>query len=216
MRAPMLILIALSACADKAAPVRVEPADGTDSADLFGPDLEAEVDEELPGPRPDVPLGATPSGGLWVFDAAGSPVGLLVRRGSDDTTAGRAIYDFVTVYHPEADLFFEVTMSDGVVRLPPNTFFAGFSCDTPVGIGVGACTECRAAHALGFLHGGRWWRLRAGAELEVMGPGSVMKGGLATECVAHGTSNAKLFPVDAATGRTPPTSFSPPLRFAVR
>lgn len=220
MRALLLLFITVSACADKAQPVRVDPADladlpdNGDLEDLFGPDLDPE--EVTDTARPDVPLGATPSGGLWVFDAAGTPVGLLVRRGSDDATAGRAIYDFVTVYHPESDLFFEITMTDGAVRLPPNTFFAGFSCDTPVGIGVGACTECRAAHSLGFLHGGRWWRLRDGAAFQTMGPGSVMKGGLATECVAHGTANAKLFPVDAVSGTTPPTSFSAPLRFAVR
>lgn len=222
MRAPFLTLLTLTlaACADKAAPIRVDPADLSDLGDLGDlteadtPDLPTPPDQD--GPPRDVPLGATPTGGLWVFAADGVPVGLLVRRGSDDVTSGRAIYDFVTVYHPDSDLFFEITMSDGQVRLPPNTYFAGFGCDTPVGLGVGACTECRAAHSLGFLHGGRWWRLRAGASFSVMGPGSVMKGGLATECVAHGTANAKLFPVDPATGTTPPTSFSAPLRFAVR
>lgn len=223
MRAPLLtllplLLFLLAACADKAAPIKVEPSDSGDLAETDTPDLTTPSDQtsDQDTPPRDVPLGATPTGGLWVFDANGTPVGLLVRRGSDDVTSGRAIYDFVTVYHPDSDLFFEVTMSDGQVRLPPNTYFSGFGCDTPVGLGVGACTECRAAHSLGFLHGGRWWRLRAGASFAVMGPGSVMKGGLATECVAHGTANAKLFPVDPATGTTPPTSFAAPLRFALR
>lgn len=211
MRA-LLLMFTLAACADKADPIRVDPAD---LGDLAEADTPTDQTSDPDTPR-DAPLGATPTGGLWVFDDGGVPVGLLVRRGSDDVTSGRAIYDFVTVYHPDSDLFFEVTMSDGKVRLPPNTYFAGFGCDTPVGLGVGACTECRAAHSLGFLYGGRWWRLRAGATFAVMGPGSVMKGGLATECVAHGTANAKLFPVDPATGKTPPTSFAPPLRFAVR
>lgn len=218
----VLTLLVLAACGDRAEPAIVPPHDAP--AEASDPDADAPTPPttdaaptaDLPRPPTDAAPGTSTPSGLWVEDAAGVPVGLLVRRGSDDAIAARAIYDFVTVYHPASDLFFEVTMSDGVVRLPPNTFFSGFGCDTPVGIGVGSCTECRAAWSLGFLHGGRWWRLRGGALFETMGPGSVMKGGLSTDCVAHGTSNAKLFRVDPATGTTPPLTFAPPLRFVAR
>ena len=59
----------------------------------------------------------------------GQALGVLVRRGSDDNIANRAIYDLVTVFHPGSGLFFEVTMSDGVARYPATTFFAGYDCD---------------------------------------------------------------------------------------
>jgi len=219
MRMTLFATLLLTACSDKAEPALVYPHDGADTP--VAPS-DSVVDSTLP---PDAAPDSTPSdlrpgtdspSGLWVEDAAGVPVGLLVRRGSDDSVASRAIYDFVTVYHPASDLFFEVTMSDAIVRLPPNTFFRGFGCDTPVGIGIGSCSDCKSAYSLGFLHGNRWWRVRGGVPFATMGPGSVMKGGLAVECVAHGTANAKLFPVDQATGTTPPTAFAAPLRFVAR
>src|SRR5262249_4204559 len=148
--------------------------------------------------------GSSDVSGVWVDDANGVPVGLLVRRGSDDATANRAIYDFVTVYDPVSGLFFEVTMTDAIVRYPANTFFDGFSCDTPPGIGIGPCEECRSGWTLGFLHAGRWYKVRGGASPEVRGPGSVMKGGLSSECVAHGTSNAKVYLVDPVDVNAPP------------
>jgi len=217
-----VLVLALTACADKAGPAVVPPADVPTDAPTA--DIPTDSTTDAPPTPPDAPTDTRPDtnpgtdtpSGLWVEDAAGVPVGLLVRRGSDDSIASRAIYDFVTVYHPASDLFFEVTMSDAVVRLPPNTFFQGFGCDTPVGIGIGACTECKSAYSLGFLHGNRWWRVRGGVPFSTMGPGSVVKGGIATECVGHGTANAKLFPVDQAAGTTPPTSFAAPLRFVAR
>jgi hypothetical protein len=216
--AALALLGGLVACADKAGPAVVPPADVPTDAPLADIPVDSTTDAPPtpPDARPDARPGTDSPSGLWVEDAAGVPVGLLVRRGSDDSIASRAIYDFVTVYHPASDLFFEVTMSDALVRLPPNTFFQGFACDTPVGIGIGACTDCKSAYSLGFLHGNRWWRLRGGVPFATMGPGSVMKGGTATECVGHGTANAKLFPVDQATGTTPPTSFAAPLRFVAR
>ncbi len=223
VRVLLVFAVVLVACTDKAGPAFVPPADSTTDAPTADIPIDSTTDAPPTQPdappdtsRPDTQPGTDTPSGLWVEDAAGVPVGLLVRRGSDDSIASRAIYDFVTVYHPASDLFFEVTMSDAVVRLPPNTFFQGFGCDTPVGIGIGACTECKSAYSLGFLHGNRWWRVRGGVPFATMGPGSVVKGGIATECVGHGTANAKLFPVDQATGTTPPTSFAAPLRFVAR
>src|SRR5690606_9164289 len=130
-----------------AAPIEVAPADG---------------DHELAGPG-DTGPGATPSSGaLWVEDADGVPVGVLVRRGGDDAIAGRAVYDAVMVFHPDSGLFFEATMADGVVRQPAATFFTGASCDTPVGVGSGGCAECRSGYGLAFRHDGAWWRVIGG------------------------------------------------------
>lgn len=211
------------ACAeDKPGPAVVPPddssapldttAEATAPAETSAPDAPSDPDAR----PPDNPPGASDVAGLWVDDANGVPVGLLVRRGSDDATASRAIYDFVTVYDPVSGLFFELTMTDAEVRYPPNTFFQGFSCDTPIGIGVGPCQECRSAWNLAFRHAGRWYKVRGGANFETRGPGSVLKGGIATECVAHGTANAKVFLVDPVESNAPPATFAAPLRFSAR
>lgn len=152
-------------------------------------------------------------GGLFVVDAVGVEAGLLVRRGSDDGTADRALYDFVTVFHPESGLFFDVTMSDGVVRYPGTTFFSGAVCGAPLGVGVGGCTGCRAGYGIGILHAGAWYVVEGGSTFELATAGSSRESGLSTDCVVHGTTSAKVFPVAAVTGPAPPTSFVPPLSF---
>ncbi|MCC6620098.1 MAG: hypothetical protein IT385_02515 [Deltaproteobacteria bacterium] len=213
----LALALSLSACNDKPGPEAVDPADdGTTTA----PD--APTDDAPPADAPPTDArrdgqGADPDpSGLWVEDADGTSVGLLVRRGSDDQIADRAIYDIVTVFHPPSGLFFEITMSDGKVRYPQNTFFSGYDCGEPMGVAVGACTECKAGYGAGFLHAGGWWRLRGGTTFETMAPGSLYKGGLSTECIAHGTSNAKGFAVQRVVDDAPPLTFAPPLRFVTR
>lgn len=151
--------------------------------------------------------------GVWVVDAEGVAAGVLFRRGSDDNIADRAYYDIVTVYHPGSGLFYELTLSDGRVRLPGDVFFTGSRCNTPVGLSVGGCQECRSAPGVGFLHEGQWYRAVPGVLYQQTPNGSVLGSGLAEECVAHGTSNSKAYPVEPVTGATPPTSFAPPLSF---
>jgi len=206
------------ACGDKPAPAVVEPADDGATAAPDAPATTADA------PHADTPTdarrdtqGADPAvGGIWVEDADGVSVGLLVRRGSDDQVADRAIYDIVTVFHPKSGLFFEITMSDAKVRYPQNTFFEGYDCGEPVGVAVGACTECRAGYGAAFLHVGGWYKLRGGTTFETMAPGSLYKGGLSTECIAHGTSNAKGFRVQRVIDDAPPLSFAAPLSFVAR
>ncbi len=209
---PALCLLALVACSDaKPGPEQVDPADTTQVPDGTTPDgtiPDATTNETRPG--------ASDVSGIWLEDANGVDVGLLVRRGSDDATASRAIYDFVTVFDPVSGLFFEVTMTDGRVRYPQNTFFQGGNCDIPVGIGVGTCAECRSAWGLGFSHAGRWYKVRGGATAETRSPNGVLKGGIADTCVAHGTSSAKVFVVDPVELDAPPAMFAAPLRFVAR
>jgi hypothetical protein len=219
-----VFVFAAGACGDaKPGPTAVEPDDGDtpatpadDTAPVQETSAPDDADTRSDTPPPDNPPGAADVAGVWVDDANGVPVGLLIRRGSDDATASRAIYDFITVYDPVSGLFFELTMTDAEVRYPPNTFFDGFSCQTPIGIGNGPCQECRSAWNLAFRHQGKWYKLRGGATFETRGPGSVLKGGIATECVAHGTANAKVFVVDPLLTNAPPASFAAPLRIVAR
>lgn len=184
------------------APVEVAPGDELSQADS------ASVDT----------AGATPGGpgNLWVEDAGGQVAGILFRRGGDDQIGGKTIYDLITVYHPESGLFYEVTMSDAVVRYPANTFFKGYNCDVPIGVLSGGCADCVSTYGMGLLHGGSWYRVRGGVTFDQLGPGSTIGPARTTECVSHGTSNAKGFPVDAVAGATPPTSFTAPLRVVFR
>ncbi|MCA9515180.1 MAG: hypothetical protein KC635_09580 [Myxococcales bacterium] len=217
-RAALLALLLLAACGDSKSgvdPVEVDPP--TDSA-TTPPDT-AVADSALPDDTrpPADTTGAGPTGsGLWVEDANGQTVGWLVRRGSDDSVAHRVIYDIVTVYHPESGLFFEVTMSDGVVRFPNTVYFTDYACANPVGVAVGSCTDCKSAYDVGFRHAGKWWRMRGGVDFELQPAGSTLGGGLGGDCVSHGTSNAKGYPVDAVTGPAPPLDFAAPLRFVFR
>ena len=160
--------------------------------------------------------GAAPTGAIWVEDAEGQPVGILFRRGSDDNVAHRAIYDLVTVFHPQSGLFFDVTMTDAVVRHPHTVFFKGFDCDVPVGLSSGGCSDCRAGYGIGIFHRGVWWRVQGGVTSSATNAGSTRSPGLATECVSHGTSNAKAFPLVQVSGDTPPTQLTPPLSLSWR
>ncbi len=196
------LLLALAAChGDPGAdPVEVAPADGA---------LEVATLDGGAGPSP-------AGGALWVEDADGVTAGVLVRRGGDDAAAGRVIYDLVTVFHPDSGLFFDLTMADGVVRYPATTFFNGSGCGQPVGVTAGGCSECRSAFGLAFLHDGAWWRVEGGATSQQRANGSSRGPGVASPCVAHGSANTKVFPVEAVTGPAPPTTFAAPLRFSWR
>jgi hypothetical protein len=156
------------------------------------------------------------AGGLFLVDASGAEVGALVRRGSDDSTAGRAIYDTVTVFHPDSGVFFDITMTDATPLPPATTFFTGANCATPVGITAGGCPTCRAAHASAFLHDGAWWRVVSGAAREPIANGSTRAATAGAACVPHTSSNSPAFPVEPLPPPTPPTTFAAPLRFVWR
>ena len=238
------VMMSASGCgeAEDVAPLRVDPASEDQSADLDAsqraratpsedadqaltrgdadqeptrradPDADGQPSEGTPRTRP--AAGDASAGGLWVIDSAGEDVGVLVRRGSDDNLVYRAIYDLVTVYHPASGLFFEVTMTDAVVRRPSTTFFSSASCDNPVGISYGGCADCRSGPGTGLLHDGAWYRVTAGITYEVSTAGSTLGSGLQEECSSHHTDSAKIFPVSEVSGPSPPTVFTPPLHIA--
>ena len=74
-------------------PVEVAPGDGVDEETTTVADTIPPRDDST-GP------GAGTAGAIWVEDAQGQAAGVLVRRGSDDNIADRALYDFVTLFHP--------------------------------------------------------------------------------------------------------------------
>ena len=156
------------------------------------------------------------AGAIWLVDANDAPVGVLVRRGSDDNLVYRAIYDLVTVFHPESGLFFEVTMSDGVTRYPATTFFGSSDCSNPIGISHGGCNTCRSGYGIGLRHDGIWYRVLGGATYEQTSAGSTVGSGVSGACSPHQTSSAKIYPLDEVEGPPPAAAFAPPLRFQWR
>jgi hypothetical protein len=207
------------ACSDGAGqPVTVPPSDlaeDTPGADAAPPRDSASSGD---GRAADAwrPGAGGLGGALFVVDASGKDVGVLIRRGSDDSTAGHAIYDTVTVFHPGSGLFFDITMTDATPLLPGTTFFSGAGCGTPVGVSAGGCATCRAGHGIGFLHHGVWWRVIAGAARELIPNGATHPPTAAGTCVPHSASGSPAFPVETVPGPTPPTSFTAPLRFQWR
>lgn len=221
-------------------PVSVAPADGSPStsdstadgspANNTATDAEIPIDTarsarrsddtSTPAPRADTSqprlpgAGEVQGGGVWVVDSAGQNVGALVRRGSDDNLVYRSIYDLVTVYHPESGLFFEITMTDGLVRHPSTTFFATSDCQDPVGISYGGCSECRSGPGTALLHDGVWYRVTPGVHFEVTTANSTRGSGLEEQCSSHHTDSAKVFKVTDVGSTHPPTTFTPPLHFA--
>ncbi len=221
----------IGAChqSDGAPPLHVAPAEAETRGQVEGSAervepaerafrVEVELGESERTPRPSVQGSASDglSGGLWVVDNAGEALGVLVRRGSDDNLVYRAIYDLVTVFHPGSGLFFEVTMSDGLVRRPSTTFFASATCDDPIGISYGGCAECRSGPGTGVLHDGSWYRVVSGLTYEVTTAGSTMGSGLQDQCSSHHTDSAKIFPLEEITLDAPPSSFEAPLHFEWR
>ncbi|MCB9727818.1 MAG: hypothetical protein H6746_04930 [Deltaproteobacteria bacterium] len=220
---PALALAALSTLSctgGERSPVTVPPADAPGADERAGPEDSTALPEATPADghpadRWQPGTGGT-GGGLFVVDAQGTDLGLLIRRGSDDSVAGRTIYDTVTVFHPGSGLFFDITMTDATPLLPGTTFFTSSDCATPVGVSAGGCATCLAGHGIGFLHGGAWWRVVAGAAREAIANGSARGPTADAACVPHSSSNSPAFPVEPVSGPHPPTAFVPPLRFAYR
>lgn len=209
-RAPIWagVLLVAGCASPSPDPVAVSPASDSCPPEQARP---AESTGDGPGAA-----GAGACGALWVVDAAGVDAGVLIRRGSDDNIAHRAIYDIVTVFHPPSGVFYELTMTDGVVRYPGTTFFQGSWCGQPVGVGIGGCTSCRAAWGTGFLHEDTWYGVVGGAEWEQAEAGSSRDAGVDAECTAHSTFNAKVYPIEPVAGLTPPVELAPPLHFQWR
>lgn len=212
------ILLSAACGGGGGSPVTVPPSDlaevaaGADAARPFDsvPPDEGRVSETW---RP----GAGGLGGaVFVVDASGKEVGALMRRGSDDSTTGRAIYDTVTVFHPGSGLFFDITMTDATPLLPATTFFSSAGCGTPVGVSAGGCATCRAGHGIGFLHQGSWWRVISGAAREQVPNAATRPANADGACVPHSASGSPAFPVELVPGPTPPTSFAAPLHFEWR
>lgn len=199
-------------------PLPVSAAD--DSEDRSG---RIDLDSRTPAPsedtatadaqRPAGPGLVGPGGGIWVVDAQGNAVGVLVQRGH--ALQGQAdsvdpLRDGVMVYAPGANLFFGVEMVSGKILVPRLGVGDG-ACNIPVVAGYYTAGEEVSGMRYGFAWRGLWYRIEDGADLKLVSCAGVTKQGAEPNCVLH-SGSCRGFPVSKASVPLP-QSFPPPLSF---
>ena len=152
-------------------------------------------------------------GGIWVVDAAGDPVGVLVQRGHPHQGQANGVdplRDGVLVYAPAADLFFGVEMVSGKV-LVPRLGVADGACNIPLVAGYYTAGEDVAGMRYGFAWRGLWYRIVDGAPLKLVSCAGVTKQGAEPLCVLH-SGSCRGFPVSKVAVSLA-QSFAGPLTF---
>ncbi len=203
--AAMAIAVVSGACSRPAATNAVEPVTvaGDDSAVGVG-DQDAAGGTDA-ADQPDAAVGlANVGGGLWVVDAAGQPVGVLVGRGFPSlASAGApdALRDTALVYSPAAGVFFAVQMSSGRV-IAPRIGVTDATCQGIAVAGYYLTTDgAISGQGYAFVYLGTWYRIQAYKPAALVTCGGTVQGGIDGVCSPHPGSCVG-FPVD---------TFSPPL-----
>jgi len=163
--------------------------------------------------RPGAPSGIGSGGGLWVIDAKGKAVGLLVQRGhphQGQVSSSNILRDGVLVWSPAAGLFFGVEMVSGKV-LVPRLGVADGACNLPLVAGYYTAGPEKSGMNYAFAWRGAWYRVQPGAALKLVSCSGITKEGVEPLCVLH-SGSCRGFPVSKVS--TPlPQSFAAPLRF---
>lgn len=211
-----VLACALAGCsrapAEQGEPVAVVDAEsgelpGADAAssDATSSDADAKVDA-APAPAA--------GGGLWVVDAKGEPVGVLVQRGHPSLSLGAGLdilRDGAVVFSPATGLFFGVQMSSGAV-INPRLGVADSSCDKPVVAGYYTEGNAISGQGYAFIYAGQWYRVQDYKPLELVTCGGTVADGVAGKCAPH-SGTCRGFPVQAITPGLP-IQFAAPLQFS--
>lgn len=164
-------------------------------------------------------VGATAGGGLWVVDADGQAVGVLVQRGhaslSGSGTGGSASVDILRdgamVYSPQTGLFFGLQMSTGKV-LAPRLGVADTSCSAPVVAGYYTEGDAISGPPYAFVYNGSWYRIEPYQPLQLVTCGGTVADGIDGKCAQH-TGTCRGFPVKSIKPGLP-LQFSAPLQIS--
>lgn len=154
----------------------------------------------------DAPPAAVPAvGGLWVVDADGQPVGVLVQRGHPNLSGASAsssdlLRDGALVYSPKAGVFFGVQMSTGKV-ISPRLGVTDGSCAVPVVAGYYTEGAFTSGQGYAFVFAGKWWRVKDFTASTLVSCGGTVPDGVEGGCAVH-SGSCRGFPVQA---------FAPPL-----
>jgi len=208
--------LALGACGKAAdggagSPVAVsEPDAGADASSVTGAAEDALARGAGDVADPNDVAGPQAGGGLWVVDANGGAVGVLVSRGHP-YTQNDPLQDAVTVFSPKGDLFFSLRMSSGKVIVPK------------MGVSDGACGQVVVAgnypNLDGVLSGvqvgvafkGDWYRVKPGEPLSLVPCAGTTSEGDDPKCVPH-SGSCRGFPVEKLPDGILPASFPAPLK----
>jgi hypothetical protein len=204
-------------------PVALEALAAPDTALATGTDAATAPDANLPGasdvppatgPDATPPSAAPAKGGLWVVDAAGKPVGLVVQRGHPGVTQGGGLdvlRDGVLVYAPQAGLFFGLAMASGKV-IAPRLGVADTSCGEPVVAGYYTEGELVSGQGYAFVYDGKWFRVKDFVKSQLVPCGGTVSDGPDPKCAPH-SGSCRGFPVVPASPPLPAV-FPAPMAFA--
>lgn len=207
----LLVWTVAAACSrPSTTPLSVEPVTVIDSPDASTTTGGADATTDTGTP------GGTTTGGLWVVDALGAPVGVLVQRGHP-AIAGTGssqvdlLRDGALVYAPKAGVFFGVQMSTGKV-LAPRLGLSDASCSEPVVAGYYTDDTFVSGKGYAFVFAKKWWRIKDYAQLAFVACGGTVQDGADGVCQVH-SGSCRGFPVQKMEA-TLPVQFAGPLGFA--
>ncbi len=153
-------------------------------------------------------------GGLWVRDANGAPVGVLVQRGHASLSLGGAIdvlRDGVIVYSPQFAVFFGVQMSSGIV-INPRLGVVDTGCAEPITAGYYTDGDAISGQGMAFVYNSSWYRIAEYKPLQLVTCGGTVPDGVSPKCSPHNGS-CRGFPVTKMLTSLP-LQFVAPLQFA--
>lgn len=225
------VLLATAACSRPLATAAVEPvtladedaasspAGAGDAADTVDAAAGADaVDAALPpdgAPLPDGAMSAANvGGGLWVVDATGQPIGVVIARGFPTPTSGTALdplRDGVLVYSPKAGVFFGLQMSSGKV-IAPRLGVTDTTCTGVAVAGYYGDGEFISGQSYAFVYEGLWYRIAAYKPAQLVSCGGTVPDGVDGKCAPHAGS-CRGFPVQLFTPPLPAT-FAAPMAFS--
>jgi hypothetical protein len=227
-RLAVALWICLAACSRPAAtdavePMTVDAATAPDAtvlaaADAAPSDLYATADaspDTATGADTAIPITSAPAkGGLWVVDASGKPVAMLVQRGHPGVSQGGGLdvlRDGVLVYAPQAGLFFGLAMASGKV-IAPRLGIADTSCSEPVVAGYYTEGDLTSGMGYAFVYEGKWYKIKDFVKSQLVPCGGTVSDGPDPKCSPHNGS-CRGFPVVSVNAGLP-ASFPAPLAFA--
>ncbi len=212
--------VALSVgCSDPKPAQQLTPIAVTDDVDAAAATSDGQVGTSLDTFNPDTDAATTSPGpiaalgGLWVVDAGGKPVGMLVQRGHTAMSVGGAVdvlRDGALVYSPQFGVFFGVQMSTGKV-INPRLGVADTTCGAPVTAGYYTEGDAISGQGFAFVYNGLWYRVEDYKPLQLVACGGTVPEGAPGKCAPHNGS-CRGFPVKQM-ATAPPVQFAAPLQF---
>ncbi len=204
----VLICLAIGLGCSRGNSVAVEPVTEADAVASADPDASVASGDSAVGADTKVTATGVTGGGLWVVDANGQAIGVLVQRGHSSLSANGTVdilRDGALVYSPQTGLFFGVQLSSGKV-ISPRLGVTDASCAAPVVAGYYTDGDAISGPPYAFVYNGSWYRIEAYQPLQLVTCGGTVADGIDGKCAPH-SGSCRGFPV---------TSIKPalPLQFA--